>query len=876
MARLRMRGTLTRVRVMTRTRVTCSLRLSLRLPSASHPYPQSRHGAIADESAHPLPCLASPSARPISQAPTDLLVCHRGHASVVYHIIHYTLRMQRPFRVVSSPPHPGVMCVPAHEDSRHGDCARVRTRSRVCIKPPARAVARITGYASMIIAAPYRHTVLVFIVYPRLRHGANTGTVHCSERLSDVLVNALYPRTRVFWDVNVECQAIKEFNSKDAPGRVLRVCYPQLRHGAIAGKSTRVQRVRAVWTGLSAPLPFPLPNPTVNLARITMVGTYDLQQFALAQCAFTINHADLTDNTRKAAFGRVHNMYIFTDLPPQPSEWTAKQLKALNRLLRSLLNSAVSWDAFQYIVQHHILTDPWLMSLKQSNQYDQFPLVLATCFKWQYRTAEGNFPNTMEEYFMWRRIPYVTLEEDSSRETRSASLALFLKQWWIRKSRKVPYTQKLQAMAQETVHRKLASSLQSTLFKFTGARHTMLTALLSTEHLPTSLRTLREAWKSTTKVVHTTEYAHNLRDDMHRQPSAPTWCTVAGPCLSRKKSTPGTGIHNSEACASGAWRPGRVFVHGKCSAPEFSLTPHAPMVHGGGPCLSRRKSTPGTCIFIHTACASGARRRGHVRCALQRLSWALLLMDHAPMVHGGGGTSVRHYTEHQGLPLSMRQWCTATRPSPHVVQTGRFCSLCIPQWCTTAGCTTAGCTTAEHALAHIGCLCPLRRTVARCAPVVHGSGPDPLRSGSAHTAFPRPVCTIGAQPSAMCPQLAEAVSGPPANGACAGGALRRRHVFPLLYWTPGHSLSMRQWCTATWPCPHAVQSVRVCSLGMHQWCTTAEHAPPASVVYGAPWPGVRQWCTAGRPCALAVDVPAVCASGARQWAEPVALWLGIH
>ncbi|KAH9925546.1 uncharacterized protein B0H18DRAFT_1119386 [Fomitopsis serialis] len=146
-----------------------------------------------------------------------------------------------------------------------------------------------------------------------------------------------------------------------------------------------------------------------------MVGTYDLQQFALAQCAFTINHADLTDNARKAAFGRVHNMYIFTDLPPQPSEWTAKQLKALNRLLRSLLNSAVSWDTFQYIVQHHILTDPWLMSLKQSNQYDQFPLVLATCFNWQ-------------------RIPYVTLEEDSSRETRSASLALFLKQWWIRKS----------------------------------------------------------------------------------------------------------------------------------------------------------------------------------------------------------------------------------------------------------------------------------------------------------------------------------------------------------------------------------------------------------------------------------------------------------
>ncbi|KAH9915630.1 uncharacterized protein B0H18DRAFT_959276 [Fomitopsis serialis] len=418
------------------------------------------------------------------------------------------------------------------------------------------------------------------------------------------------------------------------------------------------------------------------------------------------------------------------------------------------------------------------------------------------------------------------------------------------KSRKVPYTQKLQAMAQETVHRKLASSLQSTLFKFTGARHTMLTALLSTEHLPTSLRTLREAWKSTTKVVHTTEYAHNLRDDMHRQPSTPTWCTVAGPCLSRKKSTPGTGIHNSEACASGAWRPGRVFVHGKCSAPEFSLTPHAPMVHGGR--------------AVSLAQKDGARRRGHVRCALQRLSWALLLMDHAPMVHGGGGTSVCHYTEHQGLPLSMRQWCTATRPSPHVVQTGRFCSLCIPQWCTTAGCTTAGCTTAEHALAHIGCLCPLRRTVARCAPVVHGSGPDPLRSGSAHTAFPRPVCTIGAQPSAMCPQLAEAVSGPPANGACAGGALRRRHVFPLLYWTPGHSLSMRQWCTATWPCPHAVQSVRVCSLGMHQWCTTAEHAPPASVVYGAPWPGVRQWCTA------------VCASGARQWAEPVALWLGIH
>ncbi|KAH9910615.1 uncharacterized protein B0H18DRAFT_1129819 [Fomitopsis serialis] len=166
-----------------------------------------------------------------------------------------------------------------------------------------------------------------------------------------------------------------------------------------------------------------------------MVGTYDLQQFALAQCAFTINHADLTDNARKAAFGRVHNMYIFTDLPPQPSEWTAKQLKALNRLLRSLLNSAVSWDAFQYIVQHHILTDPWLMSLKQSNQYDQFPLVLATCFNWQYRTAEGNFPNTMEEYFMWRHIPYVTLEEDSSRETSSASLALFLKQWWIRNDR---------------------------------------------------------------------------------------------------------------------------------------------------------------------------------------------------------------------------------------------------------------------------------------------------------------------------------------------------------------------------------------------------------------------------------------------------------
>ena len=91
------------------------------------------------------------------------------------------------------------------------------------------------------------------------------------------------------------------------------------------------------------------------------------------------------------------------------------------------------------------------------------------------------------------------------------------------------------------------------------------------------------------------------------------WCTAAGPCLSRKKSTPGTGIHNSEACASGAWRPGRVFVHGKCSAPEFSLTPHAPMVHGGRAVSLAQKEYTGHWNSHYRGFSTNVRGQGGVR-----------------------------------------------------------------------------------------------------------------------------------------------------------------------------------------------------------------------------------------------------------------------
>lgn len=81
-----------------------------------------------------------------------------------------------------------------------------------------------------------------------------------------------------------------------------------------------------------------------------MVGIYDLQQFTVTQYALIAKTADNTPAAAKELHSRVHDNEIFTDEAPKPKKWSTAQLKALNRLLRSLLNAAVSWETFEYIV----------------------------------------------------------------------------------------------------------------------------------------------------------------------------------------------------------------------------------------------------------------------------------------------------------------------------------------------------------------------------------------------------------------------------------------------------------------------------------------------------------------------------------------------
>ncbi|KAH9910265.1 uncharacterized protein B0H18DRAFT_963558 [Fomitopsis serialis] len=229
------------------------------------------------------------------------------------------------------------------------------------------------------------------------------------------------------------------------------IFYPQSRHGAIAASviarrawctcdhgrpattcsgrpsHTDAHVARApTFAARPKSLPATVSHPPhcFLLARSAiMVGRYDLQQFTMVQFSALAKRQDLTDAARNAVLQRVYDNAIFDDVAPKPKEWNAAKLKALNRLLRSLLNSAVSWQTFQHIVEYHIL---------RSGKYDQFPQVLARCYDWQYPTPlppEGKFPDTMEEYFDWRGIKCMTYNEDSTTETLEDSFTLFMKQW---------------------------------------------------------------------------------------------------------------------------------------------------------------------------------------------------------------------------------------------------------------------------------------------------------------------------------------------------------------------------------------------------------------------------------------------------------------
>ncbi|KAH9913180.1 uncharacterized protein B0H18DRAFT_960546 [Fomitopsis serialis] len=73
---------------------------------------------------------------------------------------------------------------------------------------------------------------------------------------------------------------------------------------------------------------------------------------------------------------------LFSDLAPAPDEWNTEVFNRLERTLWAAYNSPLTWRNFELLIRCHVLTPPWLRSLRRSGQEQNFPVLLLALFQW--------------------------------------------------------------------------------------------------------------------------------------------------------------------------------------------------------------------------------------------------------------------------------------------------------------------------------------------------------------------------------------------------------------------------------------------------------------------------------------------------------------
>ncbi|KAH9910266.1 uncharacterized protein B0H18DRAFT_963559 [Fomitopsis serialis] len=127
---------------------------------------------------------------------------------------------------------------------------------------------------------------------------------------------------------------------------------------------------------------------------------------------------------------------VFTDRPPSADKWTGLQLFWLNRTVRSVYNSPVSFDVFEEIVTGYLFTQPWRDSLNYADHASElWPQMVRRCFDWLWDDPpeEGAWKPgmTVEEWLVgWRNRQPRRILASASIEEQEAAMQPFAEIWW--------------------------------------------------------------------------------------------------------------------------------------------------------------------------------------------------------------------------------------------------------------------------------------------------------------------------------------------------------------------------------------------------------------------------------------------------------------
>ncbi|KAH9910350.1 uncharacterized protein B0H18DRAFT_963474 [Fomitopsis serialis] len=124
----------------------------------------------------------------------------------------------------------------------------------------------------------------------------------------------------------------------------------------------------------------------------------------------------------------------FTDQPPERHEWTEEMVERMNRTIRALLNSPVSYEALDEILKWYLLDERWRHSLNYVPKGILFPRVLDECFAWQYwdEPAEGAWKEGLSlETFLseWRQCQVKEWDIRTPKEEEDAGMQAFAEIW---------------------------------------------------------------------------------------------------------------------------------------------------------------------------------------------------------------------------------------------------------------------------------------------------------------------------------------------------------------------------------------------------------------------------------------------------------------
>ncbi|KAH9910506.1 uncharacterized protein B0H18DRAFT_963235 [Fomitopsis serialis] len=166
-----------------------------------------------------------------------------------------------------------------------------------------------------------------------------------------------------------------------------------------------------------------LTFPSVSRVRVQRAhSTYDVKQY-LREAA---TEAQLDIEER--------GPLEFTDQPPERHEWTEEMVERMNRTIRALLNSPVSYEALDEILKWYLLDERWRHSLNYVPKGILFPRVLDECFAWQYwdEPAEGAWKEGLSlETFLseWRQCQVKEWDIRTPKEEEDAGMQAFAEIW---------------------------------------------------------------------------------------------------------------------------------------------------------------------------------------------------------------------------------------------------------------------------------------------------------------------------------------------------------------------------------------------------------------------------------------------------------------